>query len=328
VQLGCLMERRSIRRRDMTAYAWPRWIFTLAVASLVPLACATEGPGITPPERGTGAADGSTGGAQVSAETSTGSGDSSTGSGQEECPYTGPPPIDPSTLEPCPSCSGGAHCVPTSLVPAEFADQLADCDTSAKCVPDPFIVSNGLFIPDSCSSVAGAEGRCLSVCLPDVAAQAAQLPQDVCPANQLCVPCYDPTSAATTGACELSCDPGPAEPPSSLPKCCDGMGTCVPPSAAGENADKLGEDSCPQDNGALLCAPDVFVNDPMWSPASCTTSLVSGLFGSEYEPGACLPDCLPDVDNFLIQKDDCADGFKCAPCLEPPFGQPSGACDL
>jgi hypothetical protein len=31
---------------------------------------------------------------------------------------------------------------------------------------------------------------------------------------------------------------------------------------------------------------------------------------------------------FLLKKDGCPDGFKCAPCLEPPFGQPSGACEL
>ena len=40
-----------------------------------------------------------------------------------------------------------------------------------------------------------------------------------------------------------------------------------------------------------------------------------------------MPDCLPDVDNFLIGQDGCADGMKCAPCLKPPFGTESGACD-
>lgn len=288
-----------------------------------PLACAGED--MQGPVVGDGGAT-----SQGSTTTTTvTSGQTSTASGGEpECPYNGPPPLDVSTLPACPNCAGGAHCIPGTLVPAEFAGQLGDCDADNKCVPDEFIETQGLLIPESCTSLAGAEGRCLSQCIPQVAEQAAMLPQDVCGEFDVCVPCYDPLEGTATGACELSCDPGPTQPPVTLPKCCGGIGTCVPATAAGENADKLGEDSCPQDNGALLCAPDVFVNDPNWSPSPCTTSLISSFFGSEFGPGACLPECLPDVDNFMIQQDDCQDGFKCAPCLEPPFGQPSGACEL
>jgi hypothetical protein len=317
---------------------WGR-VTGLAVAAVCGLAlstaCGVEGPpedtdngATTPNQQGSGGSS--------EGETSPGEGgdpghDTGDGAGPTEgdCPYEGPAPIDVTTLDPCPQCSaGGAHCLPSGLVPAEFKNQLDACDPDRICVPDSFIETTGKFIPATCSSVGGVEGRCLNRCIPQVADQADLLPIDICADHEVCTPCFDPLTAEDTGACTLSCDPGPVDGPQPLPKCCGGQGTCVPPSAAGAQADKLGEDNCPQDGGALLCAPDVFVSDPNWSPPSCQTGLISSLFGSEYAQGACLPECLPDVDNFLIGQDDCADGFKCAPCLEPPFGQSSGACDL
>ena len=299
----------------------------LALLPQVPLACALDGP------------DESLGREQVAAgyggdEAGTTSDDSTTTTTTTdkppaECPYQGQAPIDPSTLPPCPNCSAaGAHCLPSGLVPADFQGQLDPCDADSTCVPDYFIETMGLFIPPSCTSVAGAEGRCLNRCIPQVSGQADLLPVDICAWHEVCVPCYDPQTGLSTGACELSCDPGPAEPPTTLPTCCGGSGTCVPPQAAGSQAGQLGEDSCPQDNGPLLCAPDVFVNDPNWKPPPCETGLLSMFFGDAYKPGACLPECIPAVDSFLIGQDGCADGFKCAPCLMPPFGEPTGACDL
>ena len=245
------------------------------------------------------------------------------GGGQAVCPHEGEPVIDPSTL---PACAPGAHCLSNALVPADMAAQLADCpDGQSKCVPDEFIASGGNFIPPTCESVAGAEGRCLSTALPDVAAQAELLPQSTCTADHLCVPCFSPLDGTETGACRLSCDPGPSEGPTQLPACCEGRGTCVPASAAGDNADRLGEDTCPEDQG-LLCAPNVFLQDG-YQPATCETGLIQTLFGEEFAEGRCLPECLPDVDNILIGQDDCEDGMKCAPCLNPLTGEPSGACD-
>ncbi|MCA9624102.1 MAG: hypothetical protein KC731_33995 [Myxococcales bacterium] len=309
------------------------WLVGVSVGTLVG-ACAVEGPlpADTSATSGSGSASGGptgTGGESLTPpSTGTGPGHEG-GSGMGECPYTGEPPVDVTTLAPCPSCSaGGAHCLPNGLVPAEFQSQLDGCDADTTCVPDYFIETFGKFIPPTCTSIAGGEGRCLNRCIPQVAAQADLLPQDLCADHEVCVPCYDPQTSEPTGSCELSCDPGPSEPPTTLPKCCGGNGTCVPPSAAGAQADKLGEDSCPQDSGPLLCAPDVFVDDPSWSPPSCTTGLIASIFGSDYGPGACLPECLPDVDNFLLGQDGCPEGMKCAPCLEPPFGQSSGACDL
>jgi hypothetical protein len=249
---------------------------------------------------------------------------SSTGDGGEPCPHVGPPLVDPSGFTPCPSCPGG-HCIPTSLIPPESVGDLGDCDAENKCVPDELIETGGNFIPPTCESIAGFEGRCLSECLPAVAEQAAQLPQSTCEPGQRCAPCYDPFDGTATGACTQSCDPGPVEPPGMLPACCDGKGHCVPASVVPpDEAMQLELDVCPMD---MLCLPDGFA-DGTFVAQPCTTGTISFIFGSEYEPGACLPDCLTAVDNFLIGQDDCPDGYKCAPCLEPPGGNPSGACDF
>ncbi len=244
--------------------------------------------------------------------------------GEPQCPHQGADVLDPSTM---PACAPGAHCLSDALVPADMADQLADCpDGASKCVPDEFIRTGGNFIPATCESVAGAEGRCLSTALPEVASQATLLPQSSCAADHLCVPCFSPLDGTETGACRLSCDPGPTEGPTQLPACCDGRGTCVPASAAGDQADQLGEDVCPEDQG-LVCAPNVFL-DGDFTPATCETGLLQVIFGPDVAEGRCLPDCLPAVDNFLLGQDGCADGYKCAPCVDPLTGEPSGACEL
>lgn len=235
------------------------------------------------------------------------------------CPYDGPPIIDPASFDVCTTCDG-AHCVPNDLVPGEFGSRLGPCDAATKCVPDEFIVTAGNTIPDTCESVAGAEGRCLSRCLPEVIEQQALLPQSTCPTTHACVPCFNPLDGLDTGACRLSCDPGPTTPPVVLPTCCEGRGTCVPPEAAGDQADQLGEDTCPEDSG-LLCAPDAII-DGTFVAASCTTT---GIIGGG-APGACLPDCLGAVDTILVGQGTCVDGYKCAPC-HGPFGGDTGACD-
>ena len=126
------------------------------------------------------------------------------------CPYTGPPLVDVSTLT---ACGDGAHCVQTALVPAAMASQLARLPSPAGtlCAPDVFIVSAGNYIPKTCASLDAAEGRCLNVVIPQVKAQSAQLTQDICAAYEKCVPCYSPLDGSDTGACKLSCDPGPDE---------------------------------------------------------------------------------------------------------------------
>jgi hypothetical protein len=247
------------------------------------------------------------------------------GGTEEMCPHEGEPVLDPSGLTPCPMCNGG-HCIPNALVPAESADSLANCDADNKCVPDFIIETGGNFIPETCESVGGFEGRCLSVCLPAVSEQMDQLPQGACPADHRCAPCYDPFSGEETGACAQSCDPGPVEPPGMFARCCTDRGSCIPASLIPpDQSDQLGQDSCATDMDK--CVPDGFA-DMTFVAQPCSTGTISAIFGSEYEPGACLPDCIPAVDNFLIGQDDCTDGYKCAPCLDPLSGDPSGACDF
>jgi hypothetical protein len=241
-----------------------------------------------------------------------------------ECPYEGAPIIEPDTLPACPSCGGG-HCVDAGLVPDELEPQLASCGGAELCVPDDFIRTAGSFVPDTCESVAGLEGRCLSTCLPDVAEQADLLPS--CGLDMVCVPCFDPIEGTETGACSLSCDPGPSGGAATLPECCEGMGACVPASAVPpDQIDALGQDVCP-DGQDLVCAPTELI-DGTFQAQECQAFWVSFLFGDDFEQGACLPACLAAVDNFLLGQDDCPDNYKCAPCLDPLTGEPSGACDL
>lgn len=312
-----------------------RSLLPLAMVVLIPFACSVKGTNNPPGPVGDGL-DGD-GGESVDPSGSTGAGNSPNdpgNPGEPECPYTGAPPLDPNSLEPCPNCAiGGAHCLPNALVPAEFQNQLDSCNADSLCVPDMFIETTGQFIPETCESVAGAEGRCLSPCLPQVAEQAANLPQSTCGATDVCVPCYDPQTGEPTSACELSCDPGPTEPPALLPECCtddDGIshGTCVPASAAGDQADRLGPDTCPE-GGDLVCAPNEYVNDPNHQAPDCEDTFRGIVFGSEFAPGKCLSTCIPEVEEApLTGAGDCeAENVKCVPCINPLDGESTGACD-
>jgi hypothetical protein len=241
------------------------------------------------------------------------------------CPYTGPALIDVTTLT---ACGDGAHCVQTSLVPAAMAKQLAACASPANtlCAPDVFIVSAGNYVPKTCGSLDGAEGRCLNVVIPQVKAQSSQLTQDVCAAYEKCVPCYSPIDGIDTGACKQSCDPGPTKPKVLFQDCCKmnnvQYGKCVPktviPSTLQSN---LGTDKCTNTN-TDLCVPTENL-DPNFKPMACTGS---GLIGGSYT-GVCLSDCLDFgfIQSLGISQGSCDNLHKCAPCTNPLTGQPTGA---
>lgn len=243
--------------------------------------------------------------------------------GPPKCPHEGPPVIEPTTFPAC-QCAA-SHCVPSALVPAEMSSRLADCTSggAGKCVPDNLISSGGQFIAKTCKSVGGNEGRCLSTCLPDVAGQAAMLPHDVCAADETCAPCWNPLDGKETGACKLSCDPGPTTTYKPLPKCCSSKGTCVPKSAVPESSAKqLKTDGCPETE-AMLCAPDTFLNKT-WVRRECSAKTLLGDAGK----GVCLPDCINGLGFPLLKGSGCGDGEKCAPCLNPLTKAPTGACEL
>lgn len=227
-----------------------------------------------------------------------------------------PPVIEPSTL---PSCGADAHCVDAALA-GDQAAMLAKCDDGVKvCVPDTFIRTGGKFTPATCKSVAGAEGRCLSTVIPQVAAQAALLPQDTCGANEKCTPCFDPLTGAATGACSLSCDTGPTSQAQPLPSCCDGRAKCVPATSIPDDQEsRLEEDSCEDDAPGSLCVPnELIANGPF--PACNANSFLLGNY-----TGVCLSDCLDfGIQGVALARGNCQSGYKCAPCVQN--GQPTGA---
>jgi hypothetical protein len=248
--------------------------------------------------------------------------------GPPQCPHTGAPVLDPSSLPAC-DPNGGAHCLSASLVPAAEQAQLATCPTGL-CVPDSFIESGGNFIPATCSSLLGAEGRCLDEMIPQVAAQLAQLPVDVCKSFERCVPCYDPTSGNKTGACALSCDPGPTKPAVKAQTCCSEKGTdvgeCLPTTLIPSSEQtSLNKDVCTQTPTATLCVPKEMAA-PNFKPPACTATSLLTLLSGGYT-GVCLSKCL----NFgagaglAIAQGTCDDTHDCAPCTNPLTGQPTGA---
>jgi hypothetical protein len=251
------------------------------------------------------------------------------------CPYTGPAIHDPNSFAGCdPSCSG-AHCVPTGIVPSGLQSLMATC-TDGLCVPDPIIAAAGQFVPSTCTSIAGAEGRCLSTCLPAVAARAGTLPQSGCAANERCMPCFDPTAAdptAPTGACSLACD-APANPPVELT--CPWAGPSVfNPTAFAACSPACGGAHCvptalvPSEQQSILaactggfCVPDpIIVTNGNFDPANCVA------FAGTTAAGRCLSNCLPDIAaQPSLEQSTCGVGNSCAPCANPLTGADTGAC--
>jgi hypothetical protein len=277
--------------------------------------------------------DGGFGGPDASAGGS-GNPDASTGGGGGTPPVGDggckPPDnlLDVSGLPDCalstlPLCTNGrgkcfAKSIASQTVSAEALAQLADCDADNKCIPANFIATLGKFNAKTCASLKGAEGRCLSVCVPQVAGQASFLPKDVCADGELCAPCYDPRTGADTSACEQGCDTGPKQPPVKFDKCCGTRGSCVPKTAVpASDQTQLGKDTCTDAND--LCAPDT-LSQPGYKPKACT-SIASA-------EGRCLPDCIPQVASQAsrLKKDVCETGELCAPCYDPISGTDTGAC--
>ncbi|MEK6607128.1 MAG: hypothetical protein AABZ30_05640 [Myxococcota bacterium] len=248
----------------------------------------------------------------------------------EEYTCENPPPgavADPSAFEPC--CEG-ASCVPGSLVPPEESAALSECDAgeeSGWCIPDLFIETGGIFTLPTCVSIGGLEGRCISMCLPDVGAQSETLPQATCAATERCAPCCDPLSGDETGLCSLACDVGPeascAEKAFDL--CCDdSSGHCIPteliPDDGEEGLRSSGDTwACPE---ATLCVPDV-LQEPDFAGEPCTEP---GIFGFGAYMGVCLPSCLEfGIGGLLLGQADCPAEWTCVPCNDPLTGDPTGA---
>jgi len=241
-----------------------------------------------------------------------------TGGPAPKCPHEGPPVLEPSTLAVCGGPGSGAHCLAASLVtPPSMVSHLAVCQgTGGYCVPDKLIASGGRFIPRTCTSTAGAEGRCQSLVLPEVAAQQASLPIGGCDSNERCVPCTNPLDGSDTGACHTSCDPGPKSPPVVFANCCSARGKCLPKALVPQDTRQyLGAESC---SGGTLCAPIENIN-PGFAPAQCTAP---GFLGIEYS-GVCLSKCL-SIDTSSLSQGTCDGDHICVSCTYPS-GERTGA---
>ncbi|HVU05035.1 MAG TPA: hypothetical protein VHE30_24970 [Polyangiaceae bacterium] len=290
-------------------------------------------------QTGNGGAQTGNGGAQA------GSGGSNGGAAGGGTKYT----LDGSTVTKCPDATNPpdltftacaqdkctlAHCVPTALIPAGTDPALlAKCaDASQSCVPDAYIAAFGKFLPKTCTSLLGAEGRCISSCIPQVAQQYDQLPKDVCADSEKCAPCFNPIDSTDTGACSQGCDTGPVDKtPKVFADCGSGRGKCVPKSLVPANLQTaLPVDTCTGTDE--LCAPTEKAKDLNYKFPSCAP-VIAPAPPDPTQPAACVPQYIIDfqakTNAFagLLGQSTCAADEKCAPCKNPLDGTNTGACD-
>lgn len=310
------------------------------VGSLAPLAC---GPPPPPPGVGGTTGVGGTGGttqgpAGCSESSQQGSGPATA----QNCPDTSPTPLP---LDSFPSCSNGttckaAHCIPGALIPPAIDQRLlgsTGCSVAGSlCVPDELSTRIGRFKFKTCSSIGGAEGRCVSTCIPQVNGLMDVLPAAGCGADERCAPCINPNDGTNTGACNLGCDTGPA--PGTTPyvfqKCQGVHGVCAPLSAVPRVLQtQLIQDVCAPNH---LCAPikktqDLKYNFPSCQPLNPLVAALAGV-GPNNQTGGCVPAFLADnnpLEGGFMGQDSCQAGEKCAPCNNPlRGGAMTGACPV
>jgi hypothetical protein len=225
------------------------------------------------------------------------------------CPYSGPPVFNPASYPACSPACGGAHCLPAGLLPASAESYFAAC-TGGFCVPDTVIAAAGNYVPPSCDPFpgTGAPGRCLSQCLPSVAADPT-LVVSTCGVGDRCAPCFDPLTGTSTGACSTSCDVPPAT-AFKFPGCCGGPGICVPSSVAGAGVPAyVGQRDCPGGPASYQCLAKDQLPE-LGPPTSCDVA------GSLIPPFAwtsiCVPDCVLG-DTTFIPQGTCPAGSSCPP---------------
>lgn len=241
------------------------------------------------------------------------------------CPYNGPPLVDPTTF-PVQDCGSGMRCVPTNLLPSpDLVKSLKSC-SGGVCAPEKSIAAAGNYVPKTCTSVAGAEGRCTNENIPAVSSQKAMLPKDTCDAGELCAPCYNPLDGTPTGACSTAKCDAPKQPAKLFTACCDNppRAKCVPKAMVPANMQKnLGDDDGKCQKDVELCVPNEFVSNPGYRGTPCTGS---GFLTGSYT-GVCLSDCLEFsfFQKLAIGRGNCGQDMKCVPCNNPLTGQPTGA---
>jgi hypothetical protein len=223
------------------------------------------------------------------------------------------PTEPPKPFDKC--CSDRGLCVPPALAgdQAKNLDKLT-CTGDNVCAPKE--LTDPTIIPKTCNSIDGAEGRCLSTCIGGaVGKQKDRLPTEGCGQDEVCAPCYDPVTGDETGACSVNGDK-PAKPKQVFAQCCGtGVGVCVPPALAGDQADILRQESCAS---GRVCAPIKKAQDPSFKFATCNSLLGTG---------ACVEKCILDpTQAAILTRSGCAGANElCAPC--DLLGMPTKACE-
>lgn len=234
------------------------------------------------------------------------------------------------------ACEGGkGHCYAKEKV-GEFAVQLIACaDSTQVCVPDEVLEAGGGKLK-TCTSIVGP-GACFTASLvPEIEKRGGgALKRDVCDADQLCMPCADPTNnnaptpfCQPIGVYEKACASGgsstPAPPAPPPVPCCTTKGVsngiCVVETAVPEDQrSKVKQDVCPAAN---KCVPRAFVEN---KPVKCQ----SGLLGA----GVCMDKCFDDMmgtasDIGLLSSAGCGATEVCVPCsFASSSGQKVPGCD-
>lgn len=253
----------------------------------------------------TGVCNTGSGGASCSDASKGGASSGAAGGGK--CPQV-EPILDAKTFS-VEDCGSNMLCVDKALV-GDQASHLKPC-AKGVCAPKKSVERGGNYVPVTCRSTAGAEGRCLNVGIPMIGEQKTILPQEKCDPDERCAPCFDPRDGADTGACKsASCD-APKEPAKTFAPCCGGRARCVPTSAVGDAEGMLEADSCTGDTP--LCAPVELVGIPGTSPKPCNAGF--GLI-----KGICVSACAISIPGASLIKGDCNDGDMCAPCSKLPAG--------
>ena len=188
---------------------------------------------------------------------------------------------------------------------------LAAC-SGGFCTPDPIVASDDNYVPPTCQPFAdpASEGRCTSDCLPGVQAEASELTEATCSAGDLCAPCNDPFTGATTGACSVACD-SPKKKVFTFPKCCDfnggTQGTCVPSTLVpSSEQSRLLQDECPTNAASYLCVPNEYLPNPPIAVSTC-----HALLGN----GTCISKCADIPFAGIFEQRDCPDNHLCVACI-------------
>ncbi len=240
-------------------------------------------------------------------------------------------------------CGRRGRCVPRELLresadPAQIArlgEDTCDEDEEALCVPEAWLDAS-LMGEDlrlsPCHALGQSEGRCVSSCLPDIAAQQDQLERASCAEGELCAPCYHPLSGEDTGVCRLG-DDAPQAPPKLLSSCCDTRGRCVPrelleSAQPAETLSQLGPDTCGAADGTeALCVPAAWLDTDSTLQSGPALEPCRSL--GQFE-GRCLSTCLPKLAEQAqnLTRETCAEGELCAPCFDPRSGEDTQACHV